>query len=117
MQKKLRELIEEVNYEDLYKMKADLEQGGIHLKKLVEKKIKDIESENIKVCATCGNAINLLTSRSYTLIFGPPDLKKRAHFCGIDCLEYFVQNLKQAEKERIKKVQAFQQGTPKRGSE
>jgi hypothetical protein len=103
MPRKLRDLISEVNYEDLYKMKADLETGGIHLKQLVEKKIRDIETENIKTCATCGNTINLLTQKSYTLIFGPPDFKKKAHFCGIDCLDYFIQRMKQAEKARMEK--------------
>ena len=103
MQKKLRTLVDEVTYEDLYKMKADLDSGGIHLKKLIDDKIAQVENENIKVCATCGNPINLLTTRSYTLIFGPPDLRKQANFCAMDCLEYFVHNLKEMEKARIKR--------------
>ena len=53
MQKKLRTLVDEVTYEDLYKMKADLDSGGIHLKKLIDGKIAQVENENIKVCATC----------------------------------------------------------------
>jgi hypothetical protein len=103
MQKKLRTIMEEVTYEDLYKMKADLDTGAEHIKKLVDEKISDLENKNLKVCATCGNQINLLTTRNYSLIFGPPDLRKQAYFCALDCLEYFVQNLKGLDKEQMKK--------------
>ncbi len=102
MQKKIKSIIDEVNYEDLYKMREDLENGGVHLKKLVDKKIGEIEEDEIKTCATCGNQINLLTTGNFELIFGPPDLRKRAYFCALDCLEYFVQKLKNVEMKKVK---------------
>ena len=105
MEKKLTRIMEDISYEDLYKMKNDLDNGGDHLKRLVEKKIKEVENQEVKTCATCGNPVNLVTNKYYSIIFGPPDLRKKAYFCALDCLDYFIQKLKEVESKKIKLMQ------------
>lgn len=89
---KLKELMETVDYDDLVKLKSDLSLGGKHLKKLLEKKINELE-KNAKSCAVCGRPI-IYGDDSYVLEFGQDDFKKKAHFCAVDCLEFFINYLK-----------------------
>ncbi|MBW2971329.1 hypothetical protein KY320_04175 [Candidatus Woesearchaeota archaeon] len=100
--KRLREAMEDVEYEDLLKLDKDLSSGGLHLKKLVAQKLHDIESEQVKLCATCGTSINPYFIDDFTLTFGRRDFRKRAHFCGTDCLKYFLNSLESEEKNRLK---------------
>jgi hypothetical protein len=101
MKKRFREAVDDIDYEDLVKIKNDLETGGQHIKKLVTEKIDEIEREEVKACATCGNPINPHYVDDYSLIFGRFDFKKRAYFCGLDCLSYFLEGLKEKEKSRL----------------
>lgn len=94
MKKRFGELIDYVEYEDLLKLKNDIEDGGFHLKKLVEKKIKEHNTKHDQQCAVCSNILDTYSINNYTLVFGPEDFKKKASFCGIDCLGYFLTNLK-----------------------
>jgi hypothetical protein len=32
------------------------------------------------------------------LIFGPKDFRKKASFCALDCLEYFIEKIKKEKK-------------------
>jgi hypothetical protein len=103
MKKRFREAVEEVQYEDLVKMRNDLENGGNHLKALIDSKIKEIERKEVKVCAVCGAPINPHFIDDYRLEFGRYDFKKRAYFCGLDCLDFFMVKLKNKEKEKLVK--------------
>ena len=104
MKKSVRELIEEIDYDDLLKLKYDVEHGAVHIKKLLDSKMKEIENKNIHICATCGKRINPFTDYEITLIYGSPDFRRKAHFCGIDCLEHFIEGLKKIEtKKRLNK--------------
>ncbi len=98
MKKKLREIVENLDHEDLMKLEKDLLSGAIHIKKLVNDQIKEIEEKEKKSCTTCGKPINPYYSSYFTIIFGPPDLKKKASFCEVDCLEYFLANFKTKNK-------------------
>jgi len=96
MNKKLRDIVDNLEHEDLIKLQKDLEEeGGIHVKKLVSEKIQQLEDNEKALCAVCGNPINPYYTEHYTLIFGPRDFRKKASFCALDCLEYFLKNLKQ----------------------
>ena len=96
MNKKLREIVDNLERDDLIKLQKDLEEeGGIHVKKLVSEKIQQLEDNEKALCAVCGNPINPYYTEHYTLIFGPRDFRKKASFCALDCLEYFLKNLKQ----------------------
>ncbi|MBN2457764.1 hypothetical protein JXB31_01385 [Candidatus Woesearchaeota archaeon] len=96
MKLKLRDMLDSVEEEDLYKLQHDLAKGGFFLKKLIDSKLKDMESAKKGYCITCGEDLRNKPS-SYTLIFGPEDFRKKAVFCEIDCLEYFISSLKKHE--------------------
>jgi len=85
---KIREMIDSIDYDDLVKLRSDLLSGGKHIKSLVSKRLLELESE-AKVCAVCGKPI-IYGDDSFTLIFGKDDFKKKASFCAMDCMNYFM---------------------------
>lgn len=101
MSKKVSEIIDMLNYEELVDLQRDLFGGGGSIKQVVNNRIKEVNDSQTRVCATCGGAVNLSVNHEYTLIFGPKDLKKRASFCAVDCLEYFFVQLKQLSEKRL----------------
>ena len=94
MSRRFEEVIDILDYNELMRFKNDLDSGAITLKKLVEEKIKKKLKEHEKICATCSSSLNFYNTNNYTLLFGPDDFKKKASFCGLDCLEYFIIKLK-----------------------
>ena len=94
MGKKVRDVIEFLDYEELLKLKNDLNSGGFHLLNLVNSKLKEVELSHKSFCSYCGSSIDLNKTQNYTLVFGPYDFRKKATFCGLDCMESFVDNLK-----------------------
>jgi hypothetical protein len=94
MARRFEDVIDVLDYNELMRFKNDLDSGAITLKKLLEEKIKKKLKEHEKVCATCSNNLNFYKTNNYTLVFGPDDFKKKASFCGLDCLEYFITKLK-----------------------
>ena len=100
MKKSVRQIINELDYEDILKLKYDIEHGSLHIKKLLDSRMKEIENKNIHICATCGKKINPFKDYEITLSYGYPDFRRRAHFCGIDCLEHFIEELKRIEKKK-----------------
>ena len=101
MAKKVSDIVGMLNYEELIDLQRDLFGGGTQFKQLVTNKIKEINESQTKICATCGSSVNLRENHEYTLIFGPKDLKKRASFCAVDCLEYFFTSLKRIADKRL----------------
>ena len=98
MNKKLRDIVDNLEHEDLIKLQKDLEEeGGIHVKKLVSENIQQLEDNEKALCAVCGNPINPYYTEHYTLIFGPRDFRKKASFCALDCMEYFLKNLRDSK--------------------
>ena len=94
MSRKFEEIFDILDYNELMRFKSDFDSGAISVKKLLEEKIKGKLKEHEKICATCSNNLNFYKTNNYTLIFGPDDFKKKASFCGLDCLEYFILKLK-----------------------
>ncbi|MBI2653552.1 hypothetical protein HYX02_01950 [Candidatus Woesearchaeota archaeon] len=94
MSRRFEDVMDILDYNELMRFKNDLDSGAITLKKLLEEKIKNKLKEHEKVCATCSSELNFYKTNNYTLIFGPDDFKKKASFCGLDCLEYFLIKLK-----------------------
>ncbi len=92
--KMVREVIEFLDYDELLKLRKDLDNGGLHLLKLVNRRIKDLETQHRLSCSTCGAELESDKPNNYTLVFGPYDFRKRASFCGVDCMEQFIQKLK-----------------------
>ncbi|MBI3027193.1 hypothetical protein HYY70_03695 [Candidatus Woesearchaeota archaeon] len=94
MGRRFEEVVDILDYDELMRFKNDLDSGAIALKRALEDKIKKKLREHEKVCATCSNELNFYKTNNYTLLFGPDDFKKKASFCGLDCLEYFIIRLK-----------------------
>jgi len=96
--KKVREIIEWIDTAELYKMLRDLETGGIHLKRLIKQKLDERDLSHMEICANCSAQIDRHNTNTYTLIFGPDDFRKKATFCGLDCMETFLNSLKQIKR-------------------
>ena len=94
MKYRLRDLMGKVDYDDLVRMKKDLENGGMHLQDLVDMKIKEESMKHRENCSICNNELDPRSTNNFTLVFGPHDFRKKASFCALDCLEYFLRNLK-----------------------
>lgn len=91
---KLARILENLDEKDLALLKKDLEAGNIE--KLINKKIQEKKEANFnKVCPVCQAPIG---AESLTLIFGPTGLRKKASFCALDCLEYFLNKIKTDKK-------------------
>ena len=95
MGRRFEDVIEVLDYNELMRFKSDLDSGAITLKRLLEQRIKEKLKEHEKVCATCSNDLDFYKINNYTLVFGPDDFKKKASFCGLDCLGYFIIKLKE----------------------
>jgi len=80
---------------ELVRIKKQLETGDLDIEKEVQGYIKDIEKKHAVDCTTCSNTLDMYNTNNYTLVFGPDDFRKKASFCGLDCLEYFFTKLKQ----------------------
>ena len=94
MSRRFEEVMDILDYNELMRFKNDLDSGAVTIKKLLEDRIKGKLKEHEKICATCSNTLNFYRVSNYTMVFGPDDFKKKASFCGLDCLEYFIIKLK-----------------------
>jgi len=82
-------LFENMSIEELKNIEEEVRKGKI--KQLIENKSKQSES---KTCAVCGEVF--AKNQGFVLEFGSPEFRRRAHFCAVDCMEYFVNNLKKS---------------------
>ena len=89
MTNKLSKLIEELSYGDLALLKKDHDKGNIG--KLIAKFMKEKQHSRTTICPVCNGAIK--ESEGFHLQFGPPGLRKKATFDGVDCMQYFLENL------------------------
>ena len=94
MSRRFEDLFDILDYNELMRFKSDLDSGAITVKNLLEEKIKKKVKEHEKICATCSGELKFYKTNNYTLVFGPDDFKKKASFCGLDCLGYFIIKLK-----------------------
>ena len=101
----LRDVIHNLEHAELMDIKKDIEKGGLRLKKLVEEQITENEKKHEAYCAVCASDIDPNSTMNFTVIFGPEGFKKKATFCAVDCLKYFISNLEQLKKGKaVKKV-------------
>ena len=80
-------MLENMNVEDLKFLEEEVKKGRIH--ELVSSKTRQTEQ---KTCAVCGE--KFARNKGLVLEFGSPEFRRRAHFCAVDCMEYFVNHLK-----------------------
>src|SRR3989338_4184986 len=110
MSRRFEDVVDVLDYNELMRFKSDLDSGAIAIKRLLEEKIKKRRKEHEKICATCSNTLNFYKSSNYTIVFGPDDFKKKASFCGLDCLEYFIiklKELKEPKEDNVSNTAAF----------
>ncbi len=98
MKYKLKDIIPSLDYYELLKIQKDLQQGGIHLNKLVSDEIQRQKNTNNKCCTVCMKSLDP-KAKAFTLTFGPADFKKKASFCELDCLTYFTNKIKEQKLE------------------
>ncbi len=91
---RLAKFIDNLDEEDLKLLRKDLGAGNIE--RLINKKIKEKREEDFnKVCPVCHTSTE---EENLTLIFGSKGLRKKASFCALDCLEYFLNKVKEEKR-------------------
>ncbi len=100
MTRRFEDLLEGLSYDDLASLKRDIDNQALATKRMVEEKLKKKMREFDKTCSVCLSDLRFYNPSNYTLIFGPDDLKKKASFCGLDCLEYFIRQLHEIKNHR-----------------
>jgi hypothetical protein len=104
MEKRLRDVIDAIDYSELLRMKSDLTSGGHHLRKFIEGEIRSREMQHSEYCSNCSAEIDAKSTTTFTLLFGPSDFRKKASFCGKDCLQYFVSKMDEMKKGMMPKT-------------
>lgn len=94
MKRRFAEVVEMIEFNELVNMKRDIDKGGHETNRIITQVIKEELKKHNTYCTTCSARIDPYNTSNFTLIFGPDDLKKKASFCALDCMEYFLQNLK-----------------------
>lgn len=104
MKLKLNDAISSMDYPDLVDLNEDLMEGGHSTRKLVEQKIVEKEKALGKVCAVCQSEMDPHSTNNYTILLGPEGLRRKASFCALDCLKFFIADLekRKAELKNIK---------------
>ena len=92
---RFKQFIDSLEHYELIRLRQHLEKGDLDIGKEIKEKLKEHEKKHAKYCATCSSTIISYNINTYNIIFGPDDFKKKASFCGLDCLEYFLIKLKQ----------------------
>lgn len=80
------DILDKLEERDLELFEKDLKEG--YVQKYIERK-KEFFKVKDKSCPVCGNSVK---EDCFVLIWGEPSIRKKAHFCGIDCLNYFLEH-------------------------
>mgnify|MGYP006310891303 FL=1 len=102
MDEKIIRILGALEYNELQKLQKDLHSGAYLMKHLVSKKINEIETKDRPLCASCNKNIETGKEEVYTLLFGN-NIKKKASFCGMDCLHGFLEQIKHDREELLRK--------------
>jgi hypothetical protein len=89
----LADMVKMLPYDKLIHLLQDIETGGNQLRFMLQERIKELEKTKQKVCASCG--IEFSSDAPYTMVFGPVDMRKKASFCGLDCMNTFTKQLEE----------------------
>ena len=83
---RLAQLIGELSVADLRLVQKDLQAGTID--RLIIRRLAQLEER--KTCVTCGREL-APNEQKYSLEFGPSDLRQKAWFDELDCLDHFLE--------------------------
>jgi len=81
---KFTAFVDGLGEDELEIFEKDLKEG--YIQKYLDRK-KEFNKIKGKTCPACGNTVE---DDCFVLTWGEPTARKKAHFCGIDCLEYFL---------------------------
>ena len=95
---RLKEFLDSLEHYELVQLKQSLDKGNLDMGKAIQERINEHEKNHAKFCVTCSNTLDPYNTSNYTIVFGPDDFRKKASFCGLDCMEYFLINLKQIKR-------------------
>lgn len=98
VEKRLRDVIDKIDYYELLRIKKDLDNGGKHLNEFISLEIENRNKHHHLYCSVCDTEINQKNPETTTLVFGPSDFRKKATFCGKDCLNYFIKTMDDRKK-------------------
>ena len=101
MEDKLLKLLGSLDFTELQKVKRDLDSGSLLFKHIVNQKIAEVEHSDRHVCASCGAMMSKEKHEVYTLLFGAQSIRKKASFCGTDCLQDFLEDIRDTSKRRF----------------
>ena len=78
--------LDELSDVELHEFEKDIKSGSVQ--KFIEQK-KEYFKVKDKSCSVCGNSVD---EDCLVLVYGDPrtSIRRKAHFCGTDCMEYFV---------------------------
>lgn len=93
---KLKQTIKKLSPEELKNLEKELREDSVHVRHIIEEEIKQNEENQKKVCVVCGNPISE-SKEPLTLYFGRKDFRKKAYFCAVDCLQYYLEKMKNSE--------------------
>ncbi len=99
--KRFEDLLESLTYDELTALKKDIDGQGLATKRMVSDKLRKKMKEFEKICSVCSSELRFYNRSNYTIVFGPDDFKKKASFCGLDCLQYFIDYLKDIHKDSV----------------
>jgi len=101
--------VDELDEMELNLLLSDIEDNeGKTTSSLIKKRIRQIERDKNKICVSCGREIEPHDNK-YLINFGSDDLQKKACFCAVDCLKYFLEKLDYdgEKKFKVEKVPKF----------
>ncbi|MFH1133574.1 MAG: hypothetical protein V1735_03725 [Nanoarchaeota archaeon] len=90
----LTSFLQSLELQELLALRRDLSSGCIVIKRELAKRIQEERKQHASHCTTCQAPIDPSSASTFTVLFGPDDFKKRASFCAMDCMSYFMERLK-----------------------
>lgn len=82
---RFRDLVEQSDHGELLRFREALRRKDVH--DIVDSRIRAFENPTL-VCPVCERPVS--EENDIILIFGPRELRRKARFCGQDCLTYFL---------------------------
>lgn len=91
----MRRCIEAMGHDELERLSQDLGMKDGIVKSMVDRRLLEAHASAGRICSGCMGDMDPISINNYTIIFGPHDLRKKASFCGTDCLSHFIHQLKE----------------------
>ena len=104
MEEKVKKLLGALSYSELISLKRDVDSGSFLLQHMLNSKLNELEHSHRKFCANCNKQVSTEIDDVYTLVFGDKTIKKKATFCGTDCLNSFIQFLQDEKLNTLRKT-------------